>query len=107
VVKLTSKLSTYAERIDSSVVRELDRAERLAERGFYTEAGLRLGRVIEASLATYPEHAITTFTTSKHARTVAFIVNASNTRMPISATYPEHTIPLFAISTNPRFFGLC
>ncbi len=32
------------------MVRELARAEHLAERGFYTEAGLRLGRVIEASL---------------------------------------------------------
>ena len=52
MVESTNKLRVYAERIDSSVLRELDRAERLAERGFYTEAGLRLGRVIEASLYT-------------------------------------------------------
>ena len=50
MVESNNSLRTYAERIDLAVVRELDRAEHLAQRGFYTEAGLRLGRVIEASL---------------------------------------------------------
>lgn len=50
MVESNDKLRMYAQRIDSTVVRELDRAERLAEHGFHTEAGLRLGRVIEASL---------------------------------------------------------
>ncbi len=50
MVDSARRLRIYAERIDSSVARELDRAELLAARGFYTEAGLRLGRVIEASL---------------------------------------------------------
>ena len=41
---------TYAERLGLAVASELDRAAQLADRGFYTEAGLRLGRTIEAAL---------------------------------------------------------
>ncbi len=40
----------YAERLGLAVARELDRATQLADRRFYTEAGLRLGRSIEAGL---------------------------------------------------------
>ncbi len=49
VVELDN-LRGIAERIDLAVARELTRAEQLAEQGFYSEAGLRLGRAIEAGL---------------------------------------------------------
>jgi hypothetical protein len=52
VAEAHDTLTTYAQRIDLTVVQELARAERLAARGFYTEAALRLGRVTEASLYT-------------------------------------------------------
>jgi hypothetical protein len=45
-----NNLREIAERIDLAVARELTRAEQLAEQGFYSEAGLRLGRAIEAGL---------------------------------------------------------
>ncbi len=39
-----------AKELDESVYRELKRSQALLEYGFYTEASLRLGRAVEASI---------------------------------------------------------
>lgn len=44
------QIEQYAQVMDPAIERELRRAEQLAGHGFYTEAGLRLGRAVEAAL---------------------------------------------------------
>lgn len=40
----------YAELIDPAIVRELNHSKNLADNNFFTEASLRIGRAVEASL---------------------------------------------------------
>lgn len=47
---IIDELIEYAEAVDPAIVRELKRSKELADNSFFTEASLRIGRAVEASL---------------------------------------------------------
>lgn len=49
-MKVLQSIASQAEQLDIAVYRELKKSQALVERQFYTEAALRLGRAVEASI---------------------------------------------------------